>query len=1484
MSEIQLNELSYGGQELNSSHSGYDGQEEAETVDHSVEDFPGMMTEEDTSQTLERLQTLSREISRRTSRDGDIAVDPRDFDLYNLLEKVIVSSAKQGIKECHAGVSFEELSVYGKDETYSIVPTVGDILKGPYTVFKAITSKKVPDRAILHEINGLARSGEMVLVLGRPGAGCSTMLKALSATDRHLYTRFEGEIKYDNVPLKEMVKTFKSDLIYCPELDTHFPHLTVAQTLRFAIASKAPAVRINGASREKYIEVTKDVLNAVFGLGHVEHTKVGNDLVRGVSGGERKRVSIAEALSCRGSIYCWDNATRGLDASTALEYTRAVRTATNLLKHTAFVAIYQAGENVYNTFDKVTVLYSGRQIYFGPVTEAKAYFENMGFICPARQATAEFLTAITDPIGRFPKAGYEDKVPRTAEDFERYWQQSDEYKRLKQEIDEHNKSFNQNDTLNVFRTAKKQDTMRYQRPKSKYTVNYTYQLKLCFIRGLQNIWGDKAYTLIQIIAAISQGLIAGSLYYNTPGTVSGAFSRGGVIFFSTLYVSLMGLAQVSASFSLRPILMKQKNYSMYHPSAEAIASALTSVPVALIVSFFFVVVIYFLSNLAVEAGKFFICWLFVFLLSLTMSAMFEAVASLNKTIATANAFAGVLVLASLMYSSYMIQRPSMHPWFKWISYINPILYAFEAVVSSEFHGRKMECDGTYLVPTGPGYTSLSNGEQACAFKGSVPGQSWVSGDSYISTAFSYSFSHVWRNLGILIGFLVFFNFVKALGMELVKPISGGGDKLLFLRGPVPSNVVLPTDIDDSSDIENQSSTSKNLEKFDKGEDSDSVFEDLKSKDMFTWKDVNYVVKYDGEDRTLLDSISGYCVPGTLTALMGESGAGKTTLLNALAQRLDTGIITGDMLVNGKPLDLSFSRRTGYVQQQDIHLSDSTVREALQFAARMRRSRDTSDQEKLEYVEKIIKALEMELYADSIVGQLGNGLNVEQRKKLSIGVELVSKPSLLLFLDEPTSGLDSQSAWSVVRLLTKLSNAGQSILCTIHQPSATLFEQFDRLLLLRKGGQTVYFGDIGEHSRTILDYFERNGARKSDDSENPAEYILEAIGAGATAVTDRDWFSIWNKSPEKKRADIEREELIEKYSKNNNSSYSERELKQMSKTYASPFWYQFVYLLRRNALTFWRTPEYIAAKTFLMTFSGLFIGFTFFGLKSSLTGMQNASFAGFLTVVVSAPVINQIQEHAMKSRDLYEGRERFSKTYHWSLMIIVQAFNEYPYLVFGASLMFVSLYFPTQADTSGPHAGVFYLTESIFLQTFVITFGLLILFIAPDLPSAAILTSFFYTFIVAFSGIVQPVHLMPGFWTFMNKVSPYTYFIQNLVSTFLHDRKVICDDVEFAYFNPPKGQTCEQFTAPYLKQAFGYIANPDATSQCRYCTFKVGDEYLSSINASYSYIWRNVGFFCVYAIFNLGLVLVLYWFFRVRQGPLLPSILSLPFLKKKSKSK
>ena len=176
-------------------------------------------------------------------------------------------------------------------------------------------------------------------------------------------------------------------------------------------------------------------------------------------------------------------------------------------------------------------------------------------------------------------------------------------------------------------------------------------------------------------------------------------------------------------------------------------------------------------------------------------------------------------------------------------------------------------------------------------------------------------------------------------------------------------------------------------------------------------------------------------------------------------------------------------------------------------------------------------LNMSEFAEAVVGVPGEGLNVEQRKLLTIGVELAAKPKLLIFLDEPTSGLDSQSSWSIISFLRKLASAGQAILCTIHQPSAILFQEFDRLLFLAKGGKTVYFGGLGENSRTLLDYFTANGARPCGEDENPAEYMLEIVNQGKNP-SGQDWFDVWKQSTQAQ--DVQRQiDQLHKEKQNDN---------------------------------------------------------------------------------------------------------------------------------------------------------------------------------------------------------------------------------------------------------------------------------------------------------------------------------------------------------------
>ena len=372
----------------------------------------------------------------------------------------------------------------------------------------------------------------------------------------------------------------------------------------------------------------------------------------------------------------------------------------------------------------------------------------------------------------------------------------------------------------------------------------------------------------------------------------------------------------------------------------------------------------------------------------------------------------------------------------------------------------------------------------------------VPGSTYLATTYSYTRSHLWRNFGVVIAFTVLYLLVTVGANEMFSFTGGGGGALIFKKSKKAKKQVAAaapeaTDEEKAGAALSDSSSSTKKDSNMDGETADEKAQDealkqiAKSESIFTWRDVEYTVPYLGGERKLLNKVNGYAKPGVMVALVGASGAGKTTLLNTLAQRQSMGVVSGEMFVDGRPLGPDFQRATGFCLQGDLHDGTATIREALEFSALLRQPASTPRAEKIAYVDQIIELLELRDMQDALIMSLG----VEQRKRLTIGVELAAKPSLLLFLDEPTSGLDSQSAYSIVRFLKKLAAAGQAIVCTIHQPSSVLIQQFDMILALNPGGNTFYFGPVGENGNAVIKYFADKGVHCPPD-KNVAEFILE----------------------------------------------------------------------------------------------------------------------------------------------------------------------------------------------------------------------------------------------------------------------------------------------------------------------------------------------------------------------------------------------------------
>lgn len=1120
------------------------------------------------------------------------------------------------------GVTFRGLNVKGAGASTTFVKTFPDAVLGTFgpdlyriicKFVPSLASKHIQTRTLINDFTGCVRDGEMLLVLGRPGAGCSTFLKAI-ANNREGYVAVTGDVSYGGIDASKQKKLYRGEVVYNPEDDVHFAQLNVWQSFTFALMNKTPKRILDE------IPIVADALLKMFGISHTKHTLVGDNFVRGISGGERKRVSIAETLATKSTVVAWDNSTRGLDASTALDYARSLRIMTDVSKRTTLVTLYQAGEGIYSLMDKVLLIDHGRQIFMGRAGDARQYFIDLGFEAPERQTTPDFLTACTDPIERRFRPGCEASTPKTAEELETAFRKSLYYQKVLDDVNDYETHLKDTEyqDAGAFEAAVQEGKSRYVKEKSPYTVSYPRQVMACVKRELWLLMGDTTTLWTKAFVIVANGLIVGSLFYGESLATDGAFSRGGALFFSILFLGWLQLTELMKAVTGRSVVLRHNEYALYRPSAVTIARILVDFPVIAIQTLVFGIIMYFMCSLDVEAGKFFIYLLFIYTTVIMLTSLYRMFASVSPEINSAVRFSGISLNLLVIYTGYVIPKPQLltkYIWFGWIYYINPVAYSFEGVLTNEFSGRTMQCSPAQLVPQGPG---VDPAFQGCAISGATRNSNTVSGDDYLQTTYNYSRSNLWRNWAVVIAFTVLYILITVFATEVFSWPASGGGALVFKktkRAKVSAKKLAePTDPERGPEeiyaaAPNSGESSLNTKEIGKSQSpseakSDEMPKISDSDSIFTWRNIEYTVPTPLGDKKLLNNVDGYAKPGMMVALMGASGAGKTTLLNTLSQRQYTGVVNGEMFVDGRPLGTDFQRSTGFCLQGDIHDGTATIREALEFSALLRQPSYTPRAEKIEYVDQIIELLEMTDMQDAIIDSLG----VEQRKRLTIGVELAAKPSLLLFLDEPTSGLDSQSAFSIVQFLKRLARAGQAIVCTIHQPSSELIQQFDMILALNPGGNAFYFGPVGENGKSVIDYFGARGVQ-CPPKKNVAEFILETAAKPHKRPdgTRIDWNQEWRDASEAQDMIDEIEGLKLTRSKTQQSE----KRREAEKEFAASDWEQTKELTKRVFRQYWRDPSYLYGKLFVSVIVGIFNGFTFWQLGNSTQDMQNRMFTAFL---------------------------------------------------------------------------------------------------------------------------------------------------------------------------------------------------------------------------------------------------------------------------------
>eukprot|EP00250_Pteridium_aquilinum_P018469 c24104_g2_i1 orf=1121-3331(+) len=690
-----------------------------------------------------------------------------------------------------------------------------------------------------------------------------------------------------------------------------------------------------------------------------------------------------------------------------------------------------------------------------------------------------------------------------------------------------------------------------------------------------------------------------------------------------------------------------------------------------------------------------------------------------QTIMIASSYGISFLMTLFDLGGFVISKDKIHKWWIWAYWISPVMYGQHGLVINEFLADR--------------WKKPHNG----SVYGQTIGTAVLKSHGFHTENYWY-----WISVGALIGFAILFNMLFTLALAYLNPVSR--------PQPVLSDENLIPDEHHKSFQFSQSaaSTSKKgnqvpglagidltqLRPSNVTNDA-GVTTEVQNKGMvlpfrpfsFAFSSINYYVdmppeiKAQGvlEDRLqLLQNVSGVFMPGVLTALVGVSGAGKTTLMDVLAGRKTGGYIEGAICISGYPKKQeTFARISGYCEQNDIHSPNVTVMESLVYSAWLRLPAEVDKKKKMMFVEEVMELVELTLLRDALVGLPGiDGLSTEQRKRLTIAVELVANPSII-FMDEPTSGLDARAAAIVMRTVRNTVDTGRTVVCTIHQPSIDIFEAFDELLLLKTGGQVIYAGPLGPQSCHLVDYFQAiPGIRKIKQGYNPAAWMLDISSPSEESRLGIDFAELYRNSTlyQKNQALVKEQSVPLPGSKD----------LFFATIYAQNFLQQCMACLWKQYWSYWRNPYYNVVRMLFTTAIAFLCGTIFWNSGRKTETMQDISnligaiysaslFLGYSTGRTVQPVVDT-------ERTVFY-RERGAGMYSVLPYTISQAAIEIPY-VFSQSILFVLLVYPMINFWWTAVKFIYFLFFIFFTLLYFTYYGMMCVAITPNIYFAAIITS------------------------------------------------------------------------------------------------------------------------------------------------------------------
>lgn len=769
----------------------------------------------------------------------------------------------------------------------------------------------------------------------------------------------------------------------------------------------------------------------------------------------------------------------------------------------------------------------------------------------------------------------------------------------------------------------------------------------------------------------------------------------GVLFFSLLFLTLGAMAELPESFLNRSVFYKQF-YQAFYPvlpkilAETAVASVQTAIEVVC-----FVPAVYFLAGFNYAVGSFLIFLIIFIGLNLSMNSIYKMFGALFQTFDAAQGFGGIVLLLLGIFAGYLFPESMIPHVLIFIYWLSPLSWAFRAATINEFSSSSYDVCSVPNVPeSDPCPSGITIADEVFTVYDIRTGNAWMWG----GIAYLYGFWFLMTALNaMLLSQLRFHAVADVDGDEEETQEDANGSvgstkrllESLTLKAPPASprnhdsSLKSPTaDVEApvfspvvrNSTIGRRYHTSANADRVSIASKASSGAGDAQVAIpvTLTFENIRYSVPHPGGDGMLelLQDVTGYAMPGTMTCLMGSSGAGKTTLLDVLAGRKTTGAISGTIKLNGHEKDeASFGRIAAYIEQFDAHSPSVTVEEAVQFSALMRlEETEWTPESRKAHVKHILEVLELTPIAKQVIGNdISGGISMEQRKRTTIAVEMAANPSIL-FLDEPTTGLDARSAQVVMRAVRTVADMQRTIICTIHQPSSYIFEMFDSLLLLKKGGRTTFFGELGPDSQSMISFFMTvPGCMPISENANAATWALEQIGAGTTSTVNSDLFANFYSASALKN---EQGKLLATLS----APDPGRPPITFPRKYAASTATQYKGNLTRACLQYWRSPNYNVLRTMVASLQAVVLSCSYGGKTIENVGdamgligivFLAATMMGLLFYLSSIPFYS--------AERLVFYREQASQMYSVGPYATGYFLAEIPYLLI-STLTFVSIFY------------------------------------------------------------------------------------------------------------------------------------------------------------------------------------------------------------------